>query len=225
MRFEASSAGGRRIIASDVPEDFRPMLRGLGFEPGPGGLSWEHSSDGPGWDDLARNWPQHGARYVDQCLGIERPDWRSALNWITGVADAVEADWFVVGSAGLAVRGIDVDPGGVELAMDEAGADRLACRVGEHVMQPIGPAEGWPFSRYGRLFRDAPVQVIGGMLDQSWPSPWDSAGREQLETVVWQNRPLRVTALGRELQHARRMMRHDHARAIMRFKAERGELR
>jgi hypothetical protein len=227
MRFESSTSGGRRITAFNAPADYAPLLRGIGFEPDAEATSftWRFPDDAPSWEAVARNWPAQGRQFIDQVVGVELPDWPGALEWIADAAEDVGADWFLLGSAGLAVRGVDVRPGGVDIGMDEAGADRLGARAVAEVMQPIAPTHGWPVStRYGRLFHAAPIQVVGGILDRDWPSPWDSQGRGELDSITWRDRTIRVTSLDREVQHARRMARYDHARAIVRYRAESGTL-
>ena len=228
MRFEASTTGGRHIIAFDVPADYAPLLEGLHFEAqeGEGPFIWTFPDDAPSWDAVARNWPAQGVHFIEQLVGVELPDWETALEWISGIADSIGADWFLLGSAGLAIRGVEVRPGGVDIGMGEAHADRLAHRVSDEVMQPIAPTRDWPVStRYGRLFRGAPIQVVGGILDQEFASPWDSQGQAELETVTWRGRQIRVTSLDREVAHARNMARYDLARAIVRFRSQQGMLR
>jgi hypothetical protein len=60
---------------------------------------------------------------------------RSAgLGWIADILSGIGADWFVIGSVALAVRGMDVRPGGVDVALDEDSADRVAPHVGAGVL-------------------------------------------------------------------------------------------
>jgi hypothetical protein len=228
MRFEIADENGRRTVAAiDYPADYEPTLRGLHFEPdtASGALVWEYPAGVGGWEDASRNWLHHGPEFFDQLHGTRPVDWEAGLAWIIDRVERAEADWFLVGSAALAARGVDVDPGNVDIALDEAGADRLASRVGEALMQPIHDTEGWVVStRYGRLFHDCPIQVIGGLLDQDWPTPWDSTARAALETITWRGHAIRVAPLSFHLAHARRMLRNDHARAIFRYNAEHGDL-
>lgn len=62
----------------------------------------------PGWQDAARNWVADGPEMLDQKHGVRPADWEAGLAWIGDILDGIEADWFLIGSAALAVRGMDV---------------------------------------------------------------------------------------------------------------------
>jgi hypothetical protein len=240
--FETGIVGGRRLVtALDVPADYEHVLvHGLEFgvtfsaeEPDtarlrPVGIPprqrfvWEYPAGAPGWPDAARNWVADGPEMLDQRHGVRPADWEAGLDWIAGILDGIDADWFVIGSAALAVRGMDVRPGGVDVALDEAAADRLAPHVGAGVLRPVVDSGGWEVAtRSGLLFHGCTISVVGGLHDQRWPRPWDSAARAALETVTWQDRDLRVPPLDAMLVQARAMYRNDHARAILAHNARR----
>ena len=225
MRFEATIEDGRRIVAAcDVPADYRHNLtRGLGFsgQRDRDRFVWEYPADAPGWEDAARNWEAHGPEMLDQGHGVAPVDWEAGLAWIADAADRAGADWFVVGSAALAARGVDVAPGNVDIAMDEAGADRLAPHIGDGVMKPVVDSGGWPVAtRQANLFHGCGISVIGGLLEQDHPTLWDEAARATLDTVTWRGRAVRVPTLDLHVWYARGMFRNDHVRAIMAYRAK-----
>ena len=125
------------------------------------------------------------------------------------------ADWFVIGSAAMAVRGLDVAPGGVDIAMDEAprtGSFPGGRRGPAPDRRPGGLAVA---TRYGTLFHGCAISVIAGMKEQPGrPTLWDAAARASLETVTWRDRPVPVPPLPLQLMYARMMFRNDHVRAI-----------
>jgi hypothetical protein len=231
--FEAGIADGRRLItALDVPGDYEhTLVHGLEF-----GVAfsaeeadterkrfvWEYPADAPGWPDAARNWVADGPEMLDQTHGVRPADWEAGLAWIAGILDGIEADWFLIGSAALAVRGMDVRPGGIDVALDEASADRLGPHVGAGVLRPVIDSGGWEVAtRSGLLFRGCIISIVGGLHDQRSPRPWDSAARATLETVTWQDRSVRVPTLDAMLRQARAMYRNDHVRAILAHNAHR----
>lgn len=229
-RFETGIEDGRRVVAAfDVPaDDADSLLLGLEFgvvfaaDAERRRYVWEYPADAPGWSDAARNWVDDGPRMLDQKHGVLPADWEAGLAWIADVLNGIGADWFVIGSVALALRGMDVRPGGVDVALDEASADRVAPHVGAAVLRPVIDTRGWPVAtRSGLLFRDSTISVVGGMHDQGWPRPWDSAARASLETITWENRSIRVPPLGAMLGQARAMSRNDHVRAILSHNARR----
>jgi hypothetical protein len=227
-RFETGSEDGRRVVtAHDVPADYEDtMTLGLEFgvtfsaEAEPKRLVWEYPAGAPGWSDAARNWVADGPEVLDQKHGVRPARWEEGLTWIADVLDRIGADWFVIGSAALAVRGMDVRPGGLDVVVDEASADRIGPHVATGVLRPVIDTGGWEVAtRSGLLFHGCIISIVGGMHDQRWPRPWDSAGRAALETVRWHDRPLRVPPLDAMLLQARSMARNDHVRAILRTRS------
>jgi hypothetical protein len=233
--FETGIKDGRRLItASDVPADYEhSMLHGLEFgvrfsaedaDSPRKRFVWEYPADAPGWPDAARNWVTDGPEMLDQKHGVRPADWEAGLAWIADILDDIEADWFLIGSAALAVRGMEVRPGGIDVALDEAGADRLGPHVGAGVLRPVIDSGGWEVAtRSGLLFQGCIISIVGGLHDQRWPRPWDSAARTALESLTWQDRTLRVPPLDAMLLQARAMYRNDHVRAILAHNARRLE--
>jgi hypothetical protein len=227
MQFDTSVGddGRRLVVAVDPPADYVHMLvQNMDFQfDATGRLVWEYPSHAPGWDTAASNWKRHGPEMLDQIHGIAPVEWKTGLRWIADILDGISADWFLIGSASLAVRGIDIGPGGVDVAMDEASADRLAPHVEPGVMRPIVDPCDWPVAtRWGRLFNTCIVEVIGGMHEQTFPRPWDAASRADLDTVEWDQRTIRVPNIQRMLLQARGMFRNDHVRAIIAHRAHTG---
>jgi hypothetical protein len=225
MKFVTGIEDGRRIVAAveDVPVDYlHALVVGSDFvaDPAGGRFVWEYPPDAPGWEEASRNWEDFGAELFDQKHGVLPVDWEAGLLWIGDILDGMDADWTLVGSAALAVRGIDVSPGNLDVVVDEASADRLAPHIGAGVLRPMVDTDGWVVAtRMGLLFHGCGITVLGGVKDQERPTPWDSEARAHAETVVWGDRTIRVPPLQRQLRHARAMFRNDHVRAIVGYRA------
>jgi hypothetical protein len=209
---------GRRLVTlTEVPRAYtHNLVRGLDFVRDGGRFTWEYPADAPCWDAAARNWERDGAEMLDQAHGVCPVDWEAGLAWIAPILDEQGADWFVIGSAAMAVRGLDVAPGGVDIAMDEPAADRLMPHVADGVLQPIVDMGEWPVAtRKGHLFHGCAIWTIAGMKEQpTRPTLWDAAARASLDTVTWRDREVRVPPIELQLLYARMMFRNDHVRAI-----------
>jgi hypothetical protein len=82
------------------------------------------------------------------------------------VADLDGVVWAITASANLALRGVPVDPGDVDVLTDEAGARRVLDEFGENVSRALTPptsvCEGNIRSHYGELsLGGVPVDVMG----------------------------------------------------------------
>lgn len=223
MIITTGTEDGRRLVTlTDVPRAYtHHLVRGLDFTRDGGTFTWEYPAAAPGWEDAARNWERDGAEMLDQAHGVRPPDWEAGLAWIAPILDAQGADWFVIGSAAMAVRGLDVSPGNLDLAMDEASADRLMSLVAGSVLRPIVDRGDWPVAtRTGDLFHGCGISLVAGMKEQPGrPTLWDAAARQTLDTVAWHDREIRVPSIQLQLLYARMMFRNDHVRAINAFLA------
>ena len=92
------------------------LVRNMDFQlAATGRLIWEYPAHAPGWNTAARDWGRYGPEMLDQIHGVAPVAWEPGLRWIADILDGISADWFLIGSASLAVRGMDVRPGGIDV--------------------------------------------------------------------------------------------------------------
>jgi hypothetical protein len=130
----------------------------------------------------------------------------------------------VVGSVALAVRGVDVCPGDIDVLTTLEGADALAESYQDALVVPLFTSPG--FGRFGRAFTGGiRVEWLGNPAraqEGPWPlaaAAWSIAS--PFEEVSWENRLLRVPPL--ELQRAveAQRQRQDRVAAIDDFRRTR----
>jgi hypothetical protein len=133
------SEGVAEYLVTPKSADEGRALAALGFAAAAGAFKRTFSDS----DDVPRTFANFAA-HVDEMIAIklrERPaPWERALELavkrLTG-----EVDWWLSGSAALAVRGIDVDPRDVDLVVDDA--QRAAALFGDIVVEPLLRSEEW----------------------------------------------------------------------------------
>ncbi len=111
-------------------------------------------------------------------------------------------DWWLVGSAALAVRGLAATPRDVDLAVDDAGARCLGEALLDDLIEPVVPVEGWVCDWFGRAFPGALVEWVGGVdecADQPAPSDFGPTAASRRETVSWRGHRLHVPPLDLQL--------------------------
>lgn len=130
------------------------------------------------------------ARHVEELLlqhaGEQTVPWVASLEALLRAIDGQGLDWYLVGSAALAVRGLDVAPGDVDLVVDPAGAYRLADLLLDALMEPVRPTSGWIGECFGHAFLHASVDWVGGVdptVDTYGPNDFGPAAAARLETV------------------------------------------
>jgi hypothetical protein len=231
MRLAGSTAGGdgvristgiedgwRTIRISDAGPGRRAALEEIGFPP-----------------DLIQRYPP-GTRYFDravanlrQALGemVIQKSARTPAGWsvpfrdLLGRAGEARVPLAVVGSVALAIRGVDVCPGDIDVITTLEGADALAESYQDALVVPLFTRPG--FGRFGRACTGGiRVEWLGNaarVQEGPWPlaaAAWSIAS--PFEEVCWENRLLRVPPL--EVQRAVevRRQRPDRVAAIDDFR-------
>jgi hypothetical protein len=176
-------------------------------------MGYEHA--GPQWQrgypagapHLEQAW-QNFARYIEavlrQAARLDPVPWRDALREVCQRTSGQPVDWWLTGSAALAVRGVPVEPGDLDLVCDAQGATVLGDLFRDTLIEPVVPAgEEWVSDWWGRAFCGARIEWIGGarpFVDEPLPVDFGPVAASRLETVTFGGWPVRVPPL--DLQRA-----------------------
>lgn len=193
--------GDRLAVECDDPA-FRAALAELYF----------HVEDGR----YVRRFPSHSvtdaiyARFqanlrplLRQTARIERAPWDDALREAARRLERAELDWWLTGSAALAVRGLPVSPRDLDLVVSDGDAPRVATAFEDAVIEPPVAVEGWFCRWWGRAWLGARVEWVGGVTeaaDEPEPTDFGLVAAAALEEVRWEGRVIRIPPL--ELQRA-----------------------
>jgi hypothetical protein len=138
-----------------------------------------------------------------QTAGRKLPPWDEALDAVATLLRAVRADWFLAGSAALAVRGLDIVPRDLDLVVaDPAAASRALADVQIEPVTENRPGS-WIARWFGRAFLRTRVEWIAGVdpaIDvYSSPNEFGPRTAARLETVRWQDHDLALVPLAVQL--------------------------
>lgn len=148
-----------------------------------------------------------------QAARLEQAPWRAALREAARILATHRVDWWLAGSAALAVRGVPVEPRDIDLVVAEDDARRVAAAFAEALVEPPGEPTGWIARFFGRAWLGARVEWVAGVapwVDEPEPADFGAAAAARLETIRWEGRELRVPPL--ELQRAVSIRRGLHER-------------
>lgn len=147
---------------------------------------------------------RHLEAMVRQSARLEPIDWRGALcEFVDRVHDS-GLEWWLYGSAALAVRGVAVEPGDVDLHVDDAYlAGEL---MADLLVEPVTRMGGWVADVGGRAYAGAIIEWLSGAQtsDSDPPHEQDDAARDHLELIVWNQRKIPVPSLDLQLAVAKR---------------------
>ena len=156
-----------------------------------------------------------------QAAGRRLPPWDDALDAVAARLQAVRGDWFLAGSAALAVRGIEVVPRDLDLVV--ADASRTFRALGDMQIEPasLNRAGAWIARWFGRCFLHARVEWIAGVdpaIDvYSSPNEFGPEAAARLETVRWHDHDLVLAPLDVQLAVTERRGLAGRAEAIRDF--------
>lgn len=137
------------------------------------------------------------------------PDWESAVGLLLERLAATGVDWMLIGGAALAVQGVQVAPGDVDVITDVDGARTLNELFADCLITPAVDIPDWGY--FGRAFYGAKIEWAGNDPDQN-PQMWHLAAPHRV--VSWRGREVRVALLETYLQIERGRGRLDRVAAI-----------
>jgi hypothetical protein len=195
---------GRRARYVLIPfvSSLGTVLPAMGF-PEEGG---RYIRELPDSDDMPRLFGNFRAS-IDEMIAHKRRDrpapWESALAAVVGRLSS-GVDWSLVGSAGLAVRGVAVAPRDIDLVVDDAL--RTGELLDDVLIEPVRRMGGWVAEWHGRAFEEALIEWVAGV----------HGGTEPPQPVDWRGYRMRCSSLETELRVAAARGLTDRVRAIRR---------
>jgi hypothetical protein len=201
---------------------FREVLPGLAYQAFDGGFARSFPVDAPDLDRIYRNFEQHVEELLEQTAGRRRVRWEDALSELAARLDGAGVDWFVVGSAALAIRGIDVRPRDVDFVTTSHA--RVSAALADALIEPplYDGDRRWVAAWFGRAYLDARVEWVAEVYPEydDWGAPNEigPAAASRLERVRWNDRSLLVSPLDLQLTVNEKRGLGDRVDAIRRFK-------
>lgn len=158
--------------------------------------------------------------------------WPVALRSVTDALDSWIVDWLLIGSAALAVRGIPVKPGDIDICLLGGRQDALAfCELMRpYLICPLRDLEDLIGARwFSRAWLGLAVEWIaepdpdadGFFARQGRVCEWGRTAIDGAETVDWNGRRVRVPPLGLQLGIAEQRGLDDGVALITAVMAER----
>jgi hypothetical protein len=125
--------------------------------------------------------------------------------------------WWLIGSAALVVRGIDVLPGDLDLVVDDTGALLLEEVLFDSLVGPVEDARGWIGTWFGRAFLQSRIEWAGGIredVDEQGVTEFGPVAAGRLESISWYGYQMRVPPLAIQVEVSKRKGLEERARKI-----------
>ena len=217
---EVASDTATFVVHTD-DEAFRAALPGLGYVVRERAFVRSFPAAAPDLDRIHERFDSSIETVLEHAAGLRPAPWQDALEEAAARLEAVAVDWFVVGSAGLAVRGIEVAPRDVDFVTSTHAG--FAQALSDALIEPPShdAERGWIAAWFGRAFLGARVEwvadVYGDHDGLGGPSEFGPAAAGRLERVPWRGRILLVAPLDVQLVVTQARGLTDRVEAIERF--------
>jgi len=193
--------GDHLVVETDEPA-FPVALTELFFEE-QDGRHVKRFPPGTLSDDIFGRFESQLEGLLRQTARLEPAPWQSALPEAARRLRAGGVEWWLTGSAALAVRGIPVVPRDLDLVVSDHGAAGAATAFHDALIEPAVPVEGWFCRWWGRAWLGARVEWVGGVTeaaDEPLPTDFGLVAASSLERIHWDEITVSVPPL--ELQRA-----------------------
>jgi hypothetical protein len=209
--------GWRTIQITEAEPDQRAALDELGH---PADVVHRYPPGTMHFERAVANLRQGLDEMVRQRIDKTPADWAAAFRDLLSRAEWARVPFAVVGSVALAVRGVDVRPGDIDVLTTPDGADALGEAYRDDLVVPVATEPG--FGRWGRAFAGGiRVEWLGtpaGVQEGPWPlnaAEWSVAS--PFDEIRWENRSLRVPPLELQRRVEVQRQRRDRVAAIDAF--------
>ena len=135
-------------VRTDVPL-YRARLVKMGWQPAGMPASFTRRlDDAPDVEAIFGRFTRHIETMVRQSARLEPADWETGLSELASRAEGSRLHWWLYGSGALAVRGLDIVPGDLDVHVNDAAlAGRLMAGL---LVEPVTRTQGWVADAGGR---------------------------------------------------------------------------
>jgi hypothetical protein len=216
VRALRSRVDGSSFVVEDVPGELEAALVELGFSRDGACFRRSFPVDPPEVLRTHARFAEHLEELVLQTARLRPAPWDDALELLLQRIGGAGVDWWLTGSAALAVRAVRAAPRDLDLVTDDIGARLLAEHLADALVEPLQRTD-WFCRWWGRAFLEARVEWVGGVgpaADEPEPSDFGLLAAASLETVAWRGHVVRVPPLALQLAVSERRNLHDRAARI-----------
>jgi hypothetical protein len=213
------------FIIADLDPAYHDAVRELYYSPVEEGFAKNYPADTPHLDRIYQNFEQYAEEMVLQTAQVRSVPWEKALFAFLQIIEDKRIDWWLTGSAALAVRGLDITPRDLDLIVDNASAPKLGELLLDYLVEPVLPSTGWIGNWFGRAFLHVRLEWVGGVhasVDTPHVSDFGPTAASRLEVVNWHGEGIRVPTLDLQLQVSERRGLTGRAEKIKRMLNSKG---
>jgi hypothetical protein len=149
------------FVARTSDPTYQTGLVAMGWQPtATSGEFARRLDSAPDVDEIFDRFSRHVEVVVRQRARLEAVDWEGGLRAFTDRVDGTGLGCWHYGSGALAVRGLAVAPGDLDLHVDDASVAGRA--MADLLVEPVSRMRGWVADVGGRAFAGVIVEWLAG---------------------------------------------------------------
>ncbi|HZU11845.1 MAG TPA: hypothetical protein VFB58_03320 [Chloroflexota bacterium] len=206
------------IVVEDVPAAYHDAVRDLGYQDLPdGSFGGPAAAGNPYVPRACENFARFAEPMILQAARAIPVPWETALAELLRFVEGQGIDWWLLGSAALAARGLSVGPRDIDLVVADEDMPRLERLLLDYLVQPVIASPGWVHNSFARAFLHARVEWVGGVVplaDAEYPSDQGPIAAASLEVIRWHGHRIRVPPLSLQFETSRQRGLTERVRVI-----------
>jgi hypothetical protein len=205
------------FIISDLDLTYENAVQEFGFRPHADGFAKAYPTATPHLEIFYHHFARSAEEMILQRVGVHPVPWDQALQALLQRLAQHNLQWWLIGSAALAVRGLDIIPHDLDLIVDDTGAIKLGEILCDSLIGPVEDAHDWISTWFGRAFLHSRIEWAGGIrenVDKHGVTEFGPTAVRHLETITWQGYPLLVPPLDIQREVSKRRGLKDRVRKI-----------
>lgn len=195
------------FIIADLHPAYAEVARDLYYDETEAGFAKTFPADTPHLASIFEQFSRYAEEMILQAANVHVVPWQEALLTLLQRIERQHVNWWLVGSAALAVRGLNILPHDIDLCVDDASAHTLGQVLGDCLIEPVQDVRGWVSNWFGRAFLHARIEWVGGVdehLDEDEISDFGPLAASRRETITWHGYEIQVPPLDLQLMVSER---------------------
>ena len=190
------------FIIADLDHVYSEVARALDYDELEAGFAKTFPADASHLASIFEQFSRSAEEMILQAADIHVVPWQEALLAFLQRIERQHVNWWLVGSAALAVRGLKIVPHDIDLCVDDASAHTLGAVLGDCLIEPVQDVRGWVCNWFGRAFLHARIEWVGGVdenLDEDEVTDFGPIAASRKETIIWHGYEIQVPPLDLQL--------------------------
>ena len=205
------------FVISEYPDEYKKILESQFYSFKDENFVKKYPKNIDNIEKVKDNFKNYAEEMFLQMGYFKEVKWEETLLSFIDKVKAYDIDWWLTGSCALCVRGIPILPHDVDIMLNSKDIDKIKSIFSDYIVEPITSSKGWVVDYFGVLFLNARIDLAFDpqeFVDKPEPSDFGLYAMNNIETIKWNSKIVRVPPLELQLQVNRRRKRYDRVKAI-----------